>query len=1190
MPLLVNSPYDGGQELTNIGASRITPRETYGVAPEGIRSQYQDANHRTEQLVSALNGFGQSVGQYETKQAALQEKYNDMTAESVDSLKAGNAFGGLKGLVSGIFNGGVGLTSGNGDMKRAHEAGITLGIQQINADPEIVKFLATDPTDITDWQKQYSDLVSKRVDTLMSSDPRFGDNEMLRSVFRGGLDKQATQFKSATNAAAVAKATEFARSQALRDGDANDQKNSRVHDMRALIAATATAYGADPVAAEGYHRIENPWLDPKAVAQAPKNGVPSTATGIFQITDARWDTIKSSMKADGMGDVAAKLTDRTNPEHNTIAWAYEYNKNRATAKNILGREPTTAEAYLMWQAPGLAEKMYTALRDNPNGSIVKDVFSSTTIKNNPKVFGDGSGTMGQLTGHIGDLMKSDNIYHTKTTHVSAIPETRLTQSTWNNNSTENKYRWDEFKSKPNDGSEAYVSARAVQALDQLSSFMGRKLGVGSSFRGTDHNDRVGGATHSQHLGGNALDIEIANPDEQKKAIRFLASIGITGVGVYKTHLHFDTGSDRSWTKRSDITDDDIKALKAQGSADTANGGYVRQTGYNGAPIDPIEARIREYRKYGIDPTIARGRVMDNMVNRSLEQARAGDPVGATASMSNLLTNFSNISDAERLRARTTQEEVGKIQIAQYNKDLSDKEIAAQTVKDVMFKEMMTAQQQGKEYAPDHTRFPKTEQGRKASAQFDELSLGAMPTDNVSSATLQGLTHRLDDPKHYKEMGYEGEDRPKTYDEYRQRLLKTYAGKINLKDADNLTSLWNRNRIAGPIGDQLATQSSQKAGVRVALQDSFTDNKDALAVLSNEVSNDKTTFAARVKDYTDRLTPFYEQTYSELYREAAKNAPAGSTLGYAEQQLIEKQAIEHTRIYARSMAAIITATQQGTKDASGKMIDPGKLEGARMQSISDQGNPEAVFQRAVEAAQRNGGIVTNPVSGIPRGSIFAMDGTGKVIKTPDGAYQMKTPSGEMYWLRPSDNVMTKDQLNAGSESYGAMAETQTQTSNDSRYQATVDPNKVTFDPTLSGDERMRKTIANIPFTEGRSGADLANDVTTGLKKWGAEIDARVADGEKQGFSSKLDTLISKMPEMKQMDRTIYAAKTPAAKKQATEARTARYDQLKQHYTDQYKPFYDAFIHARKLLDAAPSGQKEEAKRAYRTAMEAWQAIK
>ena len=88
---------------------------------------------------------------------------------------------------------------------------------------------------------------------------------------------------------------------------------------------------------------------------------------------------------------------------------------------------------------------------------------------------------------------------------------------------------------------------ALDALQRLRTALGKPLLLTSAYRSLSHNQRVGGATNSQHLEGKAFDISVTNHDPAK-LIQTAKEAGFTGFGHYPSSgfLHVDTGPARSW--------------------------------------------------------------------------------------------------------------------------------------------------------------------------------------------------------------------------------------------------------------------------------------------------------------------------------------------------------------------------------------------------------------------------------------------------------------------------------------------------------------------------------------------------------------------------------------------------------------------------------------------------------------------
>lgn len=75
-----------------------------------------------------------------------------------------------------------------------------------------------------------------------------------------------------------------------------------------------------------------------------------------------------------------------------------------------------------------------------------------------------------------------------------------------------------------------------------------KLKITSGYRSPEDNERVGGAKQSQHMHGNAMDIDVSgySIEERKQLIQTLSANGITGLGIGTNMIHADLGGRRAW--------------------------------------------------------------------------------------------------------------------------------------------------------------------------------------------------------------------------------------------------------------------------------------------------------------------------------------------------------------------------------------------------------------------------------------------------------------------------------------------------------------------------------------------------------------------------------------------------------------------------------------------------------------------
>lgn len=93
-----------------------------------------------------------------------------------------------------------------------------------------------------------------------------------------------------------------------------------------------------------------------------------------------------------------------------------------------------------------------------------------------------------------------------------------------------------------------VAGDVVGRFAALQGATGITFKINSGYRDTEHNARVGGAKSSQHIDGNAIDIDVSGLSKQERVevIRKASELGFTGLGVYDNALHLDAGARRAW--------------------------------------------------------------------------------------------------------------------------------------------------------------------------------------------------------------------------------------------------------------------------------------------------------------------------------------------------------------------------------------------------------------------------------------------------------------------------------------------------------------------------------------------------------------------------------------------------------------------------------------------------------------------
>lgn len=82
----------------------------------------------------------------------------------------------------------------------------------------------------------------------------------------------------------------------------------------------------------------------------------------------------------------------------------------------------------------------------------------------------------------------------------------------------------------------------------ISDDLGRRLQINSGWRCPAYNRKIGGASNSQHLYGNAADVSTAGYSEnlKKQFLQSAMSRGIGGIQIYNSFIHIDISTPRVW--------------------------------------------------------------------------------------------------------------------------------------------------------------------------------------------------------------------------------------------------------------------------------------------------------------------------------------------------------------------------------------------------------------------------------------------------------------------------------------------------------------------------------------------------------------------------------------------------------------------------------------------------------------------
>lgn len=93
-----------------------------------------------------------------------------------------------------------------------------------------------------------------------------------------------------------------------------------------------------------------------------------------------------------------------------------------------------------------------------------------------------------------------------------------------------------------------VEPSVISRFRKVQDVLGVQIPVVSGFRDPQRNANAGGAKQSQHMHGNALDLDVSgmSKEDRIRVINAASSMGFTGIGVYENSIHIDIGPRRFW--------------------------------------------------------------------------------------------------------------------------------------------------------------------------------------------------------------------------------------------------------------------------------------------------------------------------------------------------------------------------------------------------------------------------------------------------------------------------------------------------------------------------------------------------------------------------------------------------------------------------------------------------------------------
>lgn len=205
-----------------------------------------------------------------------------------------------------------------------------------------------------------------------------------------------------------------------------------------------------------------------------------------------------------------------------------------------------------------------------------------------------------------------------------------------------------------------MTGTAQGALATLEQMTGQTFNVNSAYRDAGHNAAVGGAKGSQHIKGNAFDIDVRGKSKEERTalIRAARQAGFGGVGVYANALHFDVGPTRAWGadyKGRSVPEWAMDAVGSPRGAVAAGQGGETQADL-AMIADPLErdgAQAR-YRELGAADA-GRRKIFEAEMDEAIAYAEQN---GTTPSLSvfdpGIVDSLYDVSEADEIKRRYEQ--------------------------------------------------------------------------------------------------------------------------------------------------------------------------------------------------------------------------------------------------------------------------------------------------------------------------------------------------------------------------------------------------------------------------------------------------------------------------------------------------------------------------------------------------------